>query len=345
MTDATETVRDTLGRSLRSLRVSVIDRCDLRCNYCMPEAEYVWLPRHQILSFEEIERLVRTFTRLGVDRLRLTGGEPLLRRDVGNLVGRLVAVPGIEDVALTTNATQLARLAPDLQKAGLHRVTVSLDTLRRDRFKTLTRRDELERVIGGIRAAATAGFRALKINSVVMKDFNEDEVCDLVDFGKEVGAEVRFIEYMDVGGATRWQMDRVYSKKEILAALESGYGPIDVVEPQGSAPAQRFRLPDGTTVGVIASVTEPFCRDCDRGRLTADGMFYKCLYGQDGLDLKKLLRQGATDAEMAAALVQSWSTRTDRAAEERAGSGDRHALFQIDELREDPHREMHTRGG
>ena len=345
MTDATETVRDTLGRSLRSLRVSVIDRCDLRCNYCMPEAEYVWLPRHQILSFEEIERLVRTFTRLGVDRLRLTGGEPLLRRDVGNLVGRLVAVPGIQDVALTTNATQLARLAPELQKAGLHRVTVSLDTLRRDRFKTLTRRDELERVIGGIRAAATAGFRALKINSVVMKDFNEDEVCDLVDFGKEVGAEVRFIEYMDVGGATRWQMDRVHSKKEILAALESGYGPIDVVEPQGSAPAQRFRLPDGTTVGVIASVTEPFCRDCDRGRLTADGMFYKCLYGQEGLDLKKLLRQGATDAEMAAALVQSWSTRTDRAAEERAGSGDRHALFQIDELREDPHREMHTRGG
>jgi cyclic pyranopterin phosphate synthase len=345
MTNATETVRDTLGRSLRSLRLSVIDRCDLRCNYCMPEEKYVWLPRQQILSFEELERLVRTFTGLGVDRLRLTGGEPLLRRDIVDLVRRLSAVPGIEDVALTTNATQLASLASGLREAGLHRVTVSLDSLRRERFKELTRRDELERVVGGIRAAAASGFRSLKINSVVMKGFNEDEVCDLVDFGREVGAEVRFIEYMDVGGATRWQMDRVYAKTEILAALESRFGPIVEAEPQSAAPARRYRLPDGTTVGIIASVTEPFCQSCDRGRVTADGMFFKCLYGQDGLDLKSLLREGAADAELATALRQCWSARTDRAAEERAGSSDRNALFQIDELKQDPHREMHTRGG
>ena len=344
MNDHSNPPLDTLGRPLGSLRVSVIDRCDLRCNYCMPEEKYTWLPRQEILSFEEIERLVQVSTSLGVDRIRLTGGEPLLRRDIVGLIGRLSAVAGIADVAMTTNGTRLAELAPQLKAAGLHRLTVSLDSLRHDRFKELTRRDELDRVLGGIRAASACGF-PLKLNTVVIRGFNDEEVGDLVDFGAEVGAEVRFIEYMDVGGATRWQMDRVFSKKEILAVLEARYGPVTAAEPQGSAAAQRYRLPDGATFGTIASGTEPFCSACDRGRLTADGMFFKCLYGQDGLDVKRLVRDGADDEALAAALRSMWRLRTDRAAEERAGRQERSPLFQVEALREDPHREMHTRGG
>ena len=336
---------DTCGRPLQSLRISVIDRCDLRCNYCMPEEQYVWLPRQEILRFEEIERLVGVFAKLGVKKVRLTGGEPLLRRNLENLVERVSHLNGIDDLALTTNATQLESMALPLRQAGLQRITVSLDTLQRDRFKAFARRDELDSVIAGIRAAASVGFQSVKINTVVMKDFNDDELLSMIEFGKEVGAEVRFIEYMDVGGATRWKMEKVVSKSDILCQLEEHCGPVQADEPQGSAPAQRFRLADGTALGIIASVTEPFCSTCDRGRITADGMWYLCLYGQTGLDLKQLLREEAADEELAAAIRQSWQGRDDRGAEVRAGIADRSALFQVEELKEDPHREMHTRGG
>src|SRR5688500_7880543 len=219
---------DTQQRPLRNLRVSVTDRCNLRCSYCMPEAEYVWLPREDILHFEEIERLVDVFLDLGVDKVRLTGGEPLLRRDLPTLVQRLASRPRIRDLALTTNAVLLSAHAAPLKSAGLHRLTVSLHPLPRHRFQALTRSDELERVLQGIDAAAPL-FPGFKIDAVVIRDVNDDELAALLAFGRERGAEVRFIEYMDVGGATHWSMDRVVSRAEMLQRLEAHYGSITPV--------------------------------------------------------------------------------------------------------------------
>ena len=336
---------DRHGRPLGSLRLSVIDRCDLRCNYCMPEEDYTWLPTADILSFDEIERVVGAFVGLGAGKVRLTGGEPLLRGRLPQLVERLAVLPGLEDLALTTNATGLARWARPLRRAGLQRVTVSLDSLQEDRFKALTRRDALAQVLEGIRAGAEAGFDELKINTVVMRGFNDDEIVSLIEFGREVGAQVRFIEYMDVGGATQWSLGRVFTQADILARLEAYYGKVEAVGEQASAPAQRFRLPDGTCFGVIASVSQPFCRACDRSRLTADGLWYLCLYAQGGIDLRRALRRGVSSEELALQIAQVWSQRRDRGAEERSGQPDRGALYQVEELQQDPHREMHTRGG
>jgi cyclic pyranopterin phosphate synthase len=336
---------DRLGRPLRNLRVSVTDRCNLRCQYCMPEEEYVWLPREDLLAFEEIRELVSVFAGLGVDKVRLTGGEPLLRRDLPALVRLLAAVPGIRDLAMTTNGILLAEQAPSLREAGLHRVTVSLDTLRPDRFRELTRRDTHARVLEGIAAVPAAGFTGLKLDSVVMRGVNDDELVDLIEFGRRVEAEVRFIEYMDVGGATHWSMDRVVSRAEMLDALERRYGRIEPVGEVSSAPAERFRLPDGTVFGIIASTTTPFCRTCDRSRLTADGLWFLCLYAQRGTDLRTLLRSGAPRDALAAAITGGWTARRDRGAEERKELGIRGPLLQIEGLRQDPHLEMHTRGG
>jgi cyclic pyranopterin phosphate synthase len=336
---------DRLGRPLRNLRVSVTDRCNLRCQYCMPEEEYVWLPREDLLAFEEIRELVSVFAGLGVDKVRLTGGEPLLRRDLPALVRLLAAVPGIRDLAMTTNGILLAEQAPSLREAGLHRVTVSLDTLRPDRFRELTRRDTHARVLEGIVAVPAAGFTGLKLDSVVMRGVNDDELVDLIEFGRRVEAEVRFIEYMDVGGATHWSMDRVVSRAEMLDALERRYGRIEPVGEVSSAPAERFRLPDGTVFGIIASTTTPFCRTCDRSRLTADGLWFLCLYAQRGTDLRTLLRSGASRDVLAAAITGGWTARRDRGAEERKELGIRGPLLQIEGLRQDPHLEMHTRGG
>ena len=338
-------LHDTLGRPLGSLRISVVDRCDLRCAYCMPEKDYVWLPRQSILSFEEIEEIVHAFTRLGGRKVRLTGGEPLLRKDLVKLVRRLAQNPQVEDLALTTNATQLERWALPLFQAGLQRITISLDSLQPDRFAELTRRDVLDKVLSGIRAAAGTGFQHLKINTVVMRGFNDDELIALIEFGKEVGAEVRFIEYMDVGGATQWAMDKVFSRADILARLQAYYGPLQAAGPQGAAPAQRFLLPDGTRLGIIASVTEPFCRTCDRSRITADGMWYPCLYARSGMDLKKLLRTGGSREDLISLIRTAWLQRADRGAEERLNLPARKALYQVEELKANPHREMHTRGG
>jgi cyclic pyranopterin phosphate synthase len=339
---------DTLGRPLRNLRVSVTDRCNLRCQYCMPEEEYVWLPRGDVLAFEEVRTLVEVFTTLGVDKVRLTGGEPLVRRDVPALVQMLAELPAVQDLAMTTNGVLLAGQAGALRAAGLHRVTVSLDTLRPDRFRALTRRDTFALVMAGIEAAGAAGFPNLKLDTVVIRGVNDDELVDLIEFGKRVDAEVRFIEYMDVGGATHWSLDRVYSRAAMLEALARRYGPIQAVGEPSSAPAERFRLPDGTVFGIIASTTTPFCRTCDRSRLTADGTWYLCLYARTGIDLRTPLRDGATAAELASIIRAGWTRRRDRGAEERKeleGRGLRGPLVQIDGLRQDPRLEMHTRGG
>jgi cyclic pyranopterin phosphate synthase len=337
-------VLDTHHRPLRNLRLSVTDRCNLRCSYCMPEPEYVWLPREDVLHFEEIETLVDVFIGLGVDKVRLTGGEPLLRRDLPLLVERLAARPGIRDLAMTTNAVLLAPHAAALRDAGLHRLTVSLDTLQPDRFQRLTRYDELPRVLHGIETAAPL-FPGLKIDSVVIRGVNDDELIDLIEYGRGQGAEVRFIEYMDVGGATHWTSERVVSRREMLERLSAHFGPITPIDEVSSAPADRYRLPDGTVFGIIASTTEPFCHACDRSRLTADGLWFRCLYARDGVDLRALLRSGASDEDLRSVIAATWSLRDDRGAELRAAERERTPFIPVSRLRRDPHLEMHTRGG
>jgi len=336
---------DAFGRPLRNLRLSVTDRCNLRCEYCMPEDDYLWLPREDLLHFEEISALVDIFVGVGVDRIRLTGGEPLLRRNLSTLVGMLARKPGLTDLALTTNGILLADQIDALSAAGLRRITVSLDTLRADRFKTLTRSDELDRVHEGMRAASRVFPGRFKIDTVVINGTNDDELGDLIEYGKGVGAEVRFIEYMDVGGATKWTPERVLSRREILAQLNATYGAITPVAEHSSAPADRYALPDGTVFGIISSTTQPFCSDCDRSRLTADGMWYLCLYAAQGIDLRAALRNGATSAQIGEMLRRGWTVRSDRGAEERLALGDRRAFVPMKALKKDPHLEMHTRGG
>jgi len=336
---------DTLGRPLRNLRISVTDRCNLRCQYCMPEEDYVWLPREDLLTFEEVGALADVFADLGVDKVRLTGGEPLLRRDLPRLVRLLAAKPRIRDLAITTNGVLLAEQARALYEAGLHRVTVSLDALRPERFRQLTRRDTHGRALEGIEAVLRLGWKGLKLDAVVMREINDDELVDLIEYGKRVRAEVRFIEYMDVGGATLWSMDAVLPRAAMLERLTQHYGRIEPVVEESTAPADRFTLPDGTIFGIISSTTAPFCRSCDRSRLTADGMWYLCLYAKGGTDLRGPLRRGISKDELKALVVSTWERRRDRGAEERLALVDRRPLVQIGDLKKDPHLEMHTRGG
>ncbi|HEX6617514.1 MAG TPA: GTP 3',8-cyclase MoaA [Gemmatimonadales bacterium] len=336
---------DRFGRPLRNLRISVTDRCNMRCRYCMPEPEYVWLPRESILTFEELDRLAGIFAGLGVRKLRLTGGEPLLRHDLPALVRQLARHAPIEDLALTTNGILLARSAAALREAGLRRVTVSLDTLRPERMVAFARSARHAEVLDGIAAARTSGFDSVKLNSVVIRDYNDDELLDLLDFARANDVEIRFIEYMDVGGATRWDMGQVVSRAEMLERIGERHGLVTPLPDHDWAPAERFRLEDGTVFGVIASTTAPFCRTCDRARLTADGTLLLCLYGERGLDLRELLRLGADDAEIADRIRTTWSSRDDRGAEARAALPARGVLHQIESLRADPRREMHTRGG
>src|ERR1700726_2980280 len=336
---------DRFGRPLRSLRVSVTDRCNLRCNYCMPQEEYVWLPRQELLTFEEIEQLVEVFTSLGVEDVRLTGGEPLLRRHLPQLVRMLAANSRIRDLALTTNGVLFAEQGAALRAAGLHRVTLSLDTLRPERFLALTGRDTHAQVLAGIAAARRASFAKLKLDTVVLRGTNDDELGDLIEFGRRAEAEVRFIEYMDVGGATEWSLDKVFTRAEMLDQLGKRYGTITPLNENSSAPAERFRLPDGTVFGIIASTTTPFCKSCDRSRLTADGLWYLCLYAQAGMDLRQMLRGGSAPEEIAPRISSDWRARNDRGAELRAATGQRGVLVGIEQLRQDPHLEMHTRGG
>ena len=337
--------RDRLGRPLRSLRLSVTDRCNLRCQYCMPENEYSWLDRKNILHFEEIIDLIDIFIDLGVRRLRLTGGEPLMRRELHTLVQYLAKRPKIRDLAMTTNGILLADHALLLRKAGLHRITISLDTLSPGRFRRLTGQDHHQQVLEGIETATQAGFSEIKINTLVLRGVNDDELPDIIQYGNRIGAQVRFIEYMDVGGATRWSYDQVFSYTEILKRLAKRFGPIIQEEKGDGSPAKRFRLPDGTEFGIITTVNAPFCDTCDRSRLTADGFWYRCLYAKNGTDLGGLLRSGVPKREIKTRIIRDWEERMDRGAMERSRLKHRGPLFQINDLRNDPHLEMHTRGG
>ena len=315
----------------------------------MPEDEYVWLPKQSILSFEEAARLATVFSGLGVTKVRITGGEPLLRHDLPRLVQLLAENPRLNDISLTTNGILLAKYAGQLKAAGLSRVTVSLDTLRPDRFTRLTRNRRFHDVLSGIEAAGSVGFSGIKINTVVIRGENEDELVDLLEYAGGWGAELRFIEYMDVGGATQWSWDSVVPKDEILERIAQHYGSVSVVGEGAThglpAPAERFRLPDGSVFGVIASTTSPFCRTCDRSRITADGMWFSCLYAVSGVDLKEQLRAGASDDDLVDLISETWTGRNDRGAEQRLELVDRGVLYQRDGLRSNPHREMHTRGG
>lgn len=340
-----EAPRDRLARAMGSLRLSVTDRCNMRCRYCMPEEEYRWLPRASILSYEELARLTAIFAGLGAGKVRLTGGEPLLRHDLPALVGQLSAIEGVRDLALTTNGILLAGRASELRAAGLGRVTISLDTLRPERMAEFARSERHGDILAGVSAAVAAGFASVKVNAVIIRGYNDDEVLPLLDYARSAGVEMRFIEYMDVGGATRWSRDQVVSRAEMLEAIGAARGAVTPLPGRSAAPAERFRLPDGTVFGIIASTTAPFCRDCDRSRITADGTWYLCLYAADGVDLRDPLRQGATDAELAGLIRRTWEARSDRGAEQRLELPARGVLHQVESLRADPRREMHTRGG
>jgi cyclic pyranopterin phosphate synthase len=288
---------DSFGRLHDNLRVSVTDRCNLRCTYCMPE-EVEFLGRSELLSFEEIERFVRIAVSLGVTKLRLTGGEPLMRRGIADLVRKLTHIEGIRDVALTTNGLLLAEHARSLREAGLHRLNVSLDTLDPDKFRQITRRDGLDRVVAGILAARDTGFASIKVNAVAIRGFTEDEIAPLGRFARTHGLEMRFIEYMPIG-ADQWQRDKVLFAHDILDALERAFGPLvpaDDYDPR--APAMEFRYLDGHgKVGIVASVSRPFCSRCNRLRLTSDGKLRNCLFALDETDVKSLLRSGTPDVD------------------------------------------------
>jgi cyclic pyranopterin phosphate synthase len=321
-------VTDRLGRPLRDLRISVTDRCNFRCRYCMPRevfgADHPFLPADRVLTLDEIERVSRAFVlHLGARKLRLTGGEPLLRRGLPDLVARLAAIDGVEDLALTTNGALLAAHAPALKAAGLRRVTVSLDALDDDRFRRITDAGlPVARVLAGIEAAQAAGLGPVKVNAVIQRGVNEDQIGPLVRHFRGSGCVVRFIEYMDVGSTNGWRADDVVPAAEIVRRVEEEAGVALVAEPPAyrGEVARRWRWADGSgEVGVIASVTQPFCRDCTRARLSAEGGVYTCLFAaRPALDLLPLLRSGAPEEEIAAAVRATWSARTDRYSELRA---------------------------
>ncbi len=314
-------VLDTLGRPLRDLRISVTDRCNFRCVYCMPKEvfgrDYRFLPRRELLTFEEIERVARVFAGLGVHKLRITGGEPLLRRDLDVLVRQLAAL-GDLDLTLTTNGALLAQKARALADAGLTRVTVSLDSLDDEVFRVMNDVDfPVARVLAGIDAAAAAGL-PVKVNVVVKRGLNEGSVVDIARRFRGTGHVVRFIEYMDVGHSNGWRMDDVVPAEEIVRTIGAEF-PLEPVDPsyRGEV-AQRYRYADGEgEIGVIASVTQPFCGDCTRARLSADGKLYTCLFAVRGHDLRAVLRSGATDEELDGAIRAVWERRTDRYSELR----------------------------
>ena len=310
--------KDTFQRPLKDLRISVTDRCNFRCTYCMPLDEYEWIERAEILTYEEIARLAALFVGIGVDKIRLTGGEPLLRKNLNQLVGKLFLLPGIKDLCLTTNASLLAPQVSALKAAGLRRVNVSLDTLQPAKFRRMTKRGELGRVLEGLFAAKSQGFGPIKINAVIEKGVNDDEIIDLVEFARDNGFTMRFIEYMDVGNSNQWTSAKMVSKKEILERISARYSLREVGRDQGSAPSVDYEFVDGGgDIGVIASVTEPFCTSCTRVRLTADGKMVTCLFSQQGHDLKTPMRSGASDQQLRDSIASIWNARADRYSEER----------------------------
>ncbi len=335
---------DPFGRTIRDLRISITDRCNFRCTYCMPSEGMQWLPREDLLTFEELERLARVFVeRFNVDGLRLTGGEPTVRAHLPVLVAKLarLRLPASgdsplagqkPDLSITTNGATFRLLAHELRAAGLDRVNVSLDSLRRERFHAITRRDDLERVLDGIEAAKEAGFDPVKVNCVVERGVNDDEVVDIATWGRDTGISVRFIEFMPLDASGAWDRGKVVGQDEIVAMLAAVY-PLELVPNRGAAPADRWRYLDGKgDVGVIPSVTKPFCGDCDRVRLTAEGQFRTCLFETREFDLRAILRGGGSDDDLATEITRAVGTKW-------AG----HAIGQVTFLR--PNRSMSQIGG
>lgn len=295
---------DSFGRVHDNLRISVTDRCNIRCFYCMPEEGVKFFDRHDVLSFEEIEKFVRAAVPLGISKIRLTGGEPLVRRDLPELIRKLVAIPGIRDIALTTNAVLLEQYADALRDAGLHRLNVHLDTLDREKFRQITRRDDLPKVMAGINAAVRAGFTKLKINIVAVKGLIEPDIIPMALFCRERGFEPRYIEFMPLDAQSLWERQQVLAADDILAMLTREIGPLEAVpDADPRAPATEYRYLDGGgTVGFIASVSKPFCLNCNRIRLTSDGKLRYCLFAIEEMDVKGLLRSGAGEVELQAAI-------------------------------------------
>jgi len=299
---------DPFGRVIRDLRISVTDRCNFRCTYCMPAEGMEWLPRSEVLTFEEIHRVSRIFVeRFGVEGIRLTGGEPTVRAHLPMLISQLSRL-GV-DLAMTTNGATLRNSAEELRSAGLRRINISLDTLRADRFEQMTRRNELENVLAGIGAAVAAGFSPVKINAVIERGVNDDEIVDLARFGRDRGVEVRFIEFMPLDATGHWANDRVVGQDEIVERIAEVF-PLEQMPARGAAPADRWRYLDGAgTVGVIPSVTKPFCGDCDRVRLTAEGQFRTCLFATDEFDLREIMRSGGDDDALAERIIAAVGTK------------------------------------
>lgn len=313
---------DALDRPLRDLRISVTDRCNFRCRYCMPEEifgpDYSFLSSDNILSFEEIERLAVIFASLGVKKLRLTGGEPLLRRNLSVLIKMLKNIDGIEDIGLTTNGSLLKTFAEELYQSGLRRVTVSLDSLNEERFALMNgRRSKVKTILDGIEAAAAAGLK-VKVNMVVQKGVNEEDILPMADYFKNRGHTLRFIEFMDVGNSNGWKLDHVVSKKEILRIIGTRH-PLNEMPPnyEGEV-ATRYKYEDGTgEIGIISSVTDSFCSTCSRARISAEGKFYTCLFASSGFDLRDLLRSEKRDPELTDAICGVWNHRRDRYSDDR----------------------------
>jgi len=304
-------LKDTFGRLHDNLRLSVTDRCNIRCFYCMPETDVKFQPREQILSFEEIERFVRVAVKLGVRKLRVTGGEPLVRKDLAKLIRKLIAIEGIEDLALTTNGVLLGAQAQELYDAGLRRLNVHLDTLDRERFKQITRRDDLDRVLAGIDTCLRLGYGPIKINAVAVKNLVEPDIVPLARYGRERGIEIRYIEFMPLDAQGLWERDRVLLADDILAMLEREIGPLEAIPDRDvRAPATEYRYTDGVgRVGFIASVSRPFCLNCNRIRLTSDGKLRYCLFAIEETDVRTLLRTGHSDDAIEAAIRASVSAK------------------------------------
>ena len=309
---------DAYNRSVKDLRISVTDRCNFRCTYCMPLDQYEWISKKEILTFEEITRLATLFVGLGVEKIRLTGGEPLVRQNLDQLVAKVAAISGLKDLCLTTNGALLAEKIDPLKAAGLKRINISLDTLDPEKFRRMTKRGDLEKVLEGIFAAKDHGLHPIKLNAVIERGVNDDDILELVEFSREHGLAIRFIEYMDVGNSNNWTSEKLVSKAEILEKISSRYPLREIGRDQGSAPSVDYEFIDGRgDLGVIASVTEPFCSSCTRARLTADGKLVTCLFSQMGHDVKALLRNGTSDEDLVKFLSGVWQGRRDRYSADR----------------------------